>query len=105
MASESVSPRIVEVASARQGSILEAARTLFDEHPADVLAAIEAGSRRLGDLAELLKTVERIAAGAMTDDCRQIKALASLGASAADDMSNFLDERRGHCQRAMEALS
>lgn len=68
---------------------IEIGRSLFGEHPADVIATVQTGSEKLTQLATLLQAIER-QAGAGSE----ITQLAKLGSYVASDAANWLDSQQ-----------
>ena len=84
----SVSARSKTMAHAKNPSV-EACRSLFGEHPEDVIAPINSASDTLYWLEEIFKTISREALDARAG--YRIKHLAEAGAYLAFDIANFTD--------------
>lgn len=68
---------------------IEAIRTMFGEHPEDVINPINCASDTLYSLEELFNTIKHEAL--KEHNGNRIKRLAEIGAYVAQDMANFTD--------------
>lgn len=85
------------MASASVAKAIEQGREMFGEHPDDVIAMVETGSDVLSQLACLFTAIKKEAEGNP-----QIKWLAILGESVAEDRADLLDQQREKLKDALD---
>jgi hypothetical protein len=87
----------------RAADPVESAKTLFGEHPVDVLAVIESSYEALCSLREIFITIE--AEAPRSAPGIRLKHLASGGASLAEQISNYAGSEHESMRRSMLSAS